>query len=516
MAPSDISPAFSRPARAADSLADLADDRHRFLEKHVLLTGEASTLATANGRSCLLDAARLLLRICPNVTIRLPDVCDDLVAVCRNLTDRIAFGTPVTYQTGAGSYAEYDAILSVGTAVSADLPWTVINAQGWLARVSSGTTPLPGDCVQTNPIAALAAASFGVAEVFKRLLKVRSERGGLIDGLCFSLYSYAVDDSDPGPPIPVELRIDLLVVGAGAIGNGLVHLLAALPLRGRVAIVDRQVFGIENLGTCILIGPNDVGAAKAPFAAEILKANMQLDARGFKDEFEEFARRLGQDLFYPSIVLNGLDDIEARRSVQRLWPDLVVDGAIGTFGCQVSRHPWTDDTACLRCLFPPTRGEAAELKQSRVSGLSITRVADADSVVTEHDIESAPADRRIWLQKQLGRQVCSVVAEAIAESVSQEHQREGFTPSVPFVATLSSALVVAEFVKAIAGWPSQLEPRFQFDVLMGPAFGLMLPEARHADCMCVQRRENIERVRQRRAESLASHATGDRQQHCGS
>lgn len=75
---------------------------------------------------------------------------------------------------------------------------------------------------------------------------------------------------DPGPPIPVELHIDSLVVGAGAIGNGLIHLLAALPLRGRVAIVDRQVFGTENLGTCILIGPNDVGAAKAPFAAENL------------------------------------------------------------------------------------------------------------------------------------------------------------------------------------------------------------------------------------------------------
>ena len=39
----------------------------------------------------------------------------------------------------------FDAILSVGTAVNPSLPWTTINSNGWLARVSSGTRDLPAD-----------------------------------------------------------------------------------------------------------------------------------------------------------------------------------------------------------------------------------------------------------------------------------------------------------------------------------------------------------------------------------
>jgi hypothetical protein len=62
----------------------------------------------------------------------------------------------------------------------------------------------------------------------------------------------------------------------------------------------------------------------------------------------------------PTVVLNGLDNISARHQVHRaLWPDIVIDGAIGDFTCQVSRHPWPDNVACLMCLLreppgPPT------------------------------------------------------------------------------------------------------------------------------------------------------------------
>src|SRR5258706_6756700 len=63
--------ALSRPIATADSLGDLAPDRHRFVQKRVLLSGDPTTLATANGRVMLLSALRLLVRICPNVVVRL-------------------------------------------------------------------------------------------------------------------------------------------------------------------------------------------------------------------------------------------------------------------------------------------------------------------------------------------------------------------------------------------------------------------------------------------------------------
>ena len=61
-------------------------------------------------------------------------------------------------------------------------------------------------------------------------------------------------------------------------------------------------------------------------------------AEGFVGPFEDFARDLQQ---YPAVVVNGLDNIDVRHEVQRaLWPDIVIDGAIGDFSYQVSSHPW--------------------------------------------------------------------------------------------------------------------------------------------------------------------------------
>lgn len=77
---------------------------------------------------------------------------------------------PAAGTTRAGVYAV--AILNVGTGVRPHLPWTAINSNGWVARVSSGPTALPADTDQSNPLAALMAASFGVTEVFKRVFGI--------------------------------------------------------------------------------------------------------------------------------------------------------------------------------------------------------------------------------------------------------------------------------------------------------------------------------------------------------
>jgi molybdopterin/thiamine biosynthesis adenylyltransferase len=285
-------------------------------------------------------------------------------------------------------------------------------------------------------------------------------------------------------------------VGAGAIGNGVVYLLSRLPTAGRVAIVDSQEFGYENLGTCLLIGPADIGTEKATFAASVLRPSLTTD--GFAEDLASFAERFGPPGSWRPIVISALDSIDARYAVQALWPDLIVDGAIGDFGCQVSRHRWGEDTACLMCLFRHPPGEPAELVASRASGLRIARVVGDTEVVTEEDVRHAPPHRQEWLHVRLGRPICSVVQEAIAQQLSLEAQRAGFEPSVPFVACLSASMVVAELVKFQVGWLTPLEPRFQLDILRGPALGQLLPQARRSDCVCTTRPHNIEKVRRAR------------------
>jgi molybdopterin/thiamine biosynthesis adenylyltransferase len=489
-------PRLSRPLSAAASLGELAPDHHRFVDKRVLLTGEADVLATANGRECLLSSLRLLVRICPNLSLFLPADAGPLAAECQTLAGRIAFGRAVEFIPHEPVFTEYDAILSVGTQARPDLPWTVISSNGWLARVSSGNSHLTAACDLANPIGALAAACLGVAEVFKRLIRLKESRGRLLDGLTFSLHSFRCHDNDPGPALPTDLPVDLLLVGAGAIGNGIIHLLSQLPTSGRVWIVDGQLFQKENLGTCLLIGPDDLDMAKAVFAEETL--DRRLHARGFHEELEAFQRRLGSEINYPRVILTALDNIDARHSAQKLWPDLIIDGAIGDFPCQVSRHQWGDDSACLICLFRHPPGPAAEAVASRATGLSRLRVQQAEATVTEDDVRTAPADRQQWLRERLGQQICSVVREGVAQQISDDEQRKGFSPSVPFVACLSACMVVAELVKFVAGWGTGLETRFQLDTLTGPGFGSMFPQDKRRDCECLVRRHNIDTWRQHR------------------
>ena len=481
---------------AAARLGELAPDHHRFVDKHVLLTGEQGTLATANGRECLLSGLRLLARICPTLSIALPADADHLLGECRTLAARVAFGGTVDFTPGAPDFAHYDAILSVGTLARPDLPWTVINSNGWLARVSSGSTNLPNASDLTNPVGALAAACLGVAEVFKRLIRLKESRGRLLDGLTFSLHSYCCQGVDRGPALPAELPLDLLLVGVGAIGNGIVHLLRQLATSGRAWIVDAQTFREENLGTCLLIGPQDLGVAKATFAERILGG--RLHARGFHEELAAFERRLGSEFPHPHVILTGLDNIDARHAVQKLWPDVIIDGAIADFPCQVSRHQWGEESACLVCLFRHPTGPAAENVASLATGLSRSRVEQAEATVTEEDVRAAPGDRQQWLRERLGRQICSVVGEGVAQHISDEDQRKGFAPSVPFVACMSACMVVAELIKFAAGWSTALETRYQFDMLSGPMLGSMFPQEKRRDCECIVRGRNIDTWRRQR------------------
>jgi hypothetical protein len=212
-----------------------------------------------------------------------------------------------------------------------------------------------------------------------------------------------------------------------------------------------------------------------------------------------FAERLGQEIHHPRVVLAGLDNIEARHAVQDLWPDVVIDGATGDFGCQVSLHPWGEDVACLRCLFRHPGGEPAEDIASRATGLRAARTRAAEELLTEEDVLAAPHDKQHWLRQRVGRPICSVVQEGVAQVLSEEKQRDDFAPSVPFVACLSASMAVGELVKFAAGWSTPLEPRFQFDVLRGPASGQFYPQERRPDCFCMTRQLNIGKWRQTRS-----------------
>jgi molybdopterin/thiamine biosynthesis adenylyltransferase len=492
---------MSRPLAAAGRLGDAAPDRHQFPNKRVLLSSDAAQLTDATARYTLLMALRLVTRICRNVTVRLPATATLVRTVLEAEAKRIGFGAPIEFLV-ASEFDGFDAILHVGPQRELGLPWTSIVTNGWLVQAATtggaAHSALRGTRKDrpVNSTAAVMAASLGTTEIFKQLIGLKPERGGPATGVPFSCYSYAVSD-DPGPEFPRLLKLDAALIGFGALGNGIVAALDPLDLAGRLTVVDYQSFGPENLGTCVLLGPSDVGKSKAKVAVERLTTHGGLDVRPFEKDVMLFTRESAAP---PTIVLTALDSGDARRAAQLLWPDLVIDGAIGDFMAQVGFHPGdlAKDVACVRCVYPPDGGGASSrVTAESATGLPSERLANQNDLLTEDDIQAAAEDKRPWLKQNVGKVKCSVVSEAVARAIAIE-SIEGFEPSAPFVACASAAMVMTELVRHAAGEESPIDPRFQFDLLAGPHNGLDFGRGRSQTCECVVRRPIIEALRAKR------------------
>ena len=136
--------------------------------------------------------------------------------------------------------------------------------------MSSGTGGLPLDVATENPVGALAAASLGVEEVFKRLIKLRRERGDLLDGLSFSLRTYRTGEMDCGRELPSSPAVDLLLVGRRR-DRERCHAPTLAAARPRPSRYCRSAdLGEENLATCMLIGETNLGVSKAQTLAGYL------------------------------------------------------------------------------------------------------------------------------------------------------------------------------------------------------------------------------------------------------
>lgn len=480
---------FSRLNASAHALAGADFKPERFVKQPVLLTGSREVLATENGREIARCALLLLMRMTKSLTVAIPHGLDGVARDLSTVAMEHAWDETPQFVRGPVDHGRFVAVLSVGGLARADMPLTVITSNGWSVRVSSSGAPISQTCDIFNPVGALAAASAGAGEIFKRLLGLRQDAGRLLNGEVFSLWSY--DDNDgSGPALPPRLTVDVLVAGGGAIGNGVAHLLSTLPVSGRCRVIDKQAYGPENWGTCLRLTRKGVGRAKAKVLDELLAP--VLDTKSDQSPIEEAEARA--DWRLPSVVLSGFDNVEARHAVQDLWPDLVIDGAIGPkLECQVSTHPWNSAQACLRCAFELPAGEKAEVVQQRKTGLSASILSDLTRELNADDIAVAAPEKQAWLKEQVGKPICSVLEAA--QALSDKEVDAGFRPSVPFVATMSACMMVTELVRYAMEGAANLQPRFFFSLLWGARLGESYPEDRHTDCTCVTRARNIERVR---------------------
>lgn len=140
----------------------------------------------------------------------------------------------------------------------------------------------------------------------------------------------------------------IMVAGAGAIGNEVVKLLALLGV-GHIFIVDFDTVEISNLTRSVLFRAEDVGQSKAMVAAERARAlNPDIKVRAVQGDLET---DVGLGVYRAmDVVIGCLDSIRARLALNRLClragvPSL--NGGIEATLAEVSLYG--EASACFEC-----------------------------------------------------------------------------------------------------------------------------------------------------------------------
>jgi hypothetical protein len=190
--------------------------------------------------------------------------------------------------------------------------------------------------------------------------------------------------------------------------------------------------------------------------------------------------------------------VQARHDAQLMWPSIMVDGGINAIGAAVVTHRLDQpQAACLRCTFqlPLLDGRVV---QARATGLSFESLrGDHGRLLSEADIEEADEAHKPWLlvQLQKGRTVCSTIVEGQARAALGVELAAGFKPSVPFVASASAALVVAQALRSLFYPQDRYVQLFQMaNLFLGPhaSAGALTPASTR--CECTTQRSLILRV----------------------
>jgi hypothetical protein len=158
-----------------------------------------------------------------------------------------------------------------------------------------------------------------------------------------------------------------VLVGAGAIGNAAAWALSRGSLRGTLVIVDPEEVELSNVQRYSLTSLADVGEPKVDVLSRFFTGELTTEL--VHDTWQSFVMERGS---HWDNVLVALDSARDRRAVQAALPRWIANAWTQPGDLGVSVHPWTEDGACLSCLYLPA-GEAPSEDKLIASALGLPR-----------------------------------------------------------------------------------------------------------------------------------------------
>lgn len=279
--------------------------------------------------------------------------------------------------------------LAVGrSAVAHEGPVVYVGSDAWLAKVGS-SGPF-GSGASSNPCGAAAAASIGVANMFRLvfadLLPTSSPD---VFAEVDVLHSRIGSLSSVLPECGVDLG-ETHLVGLGAIGRAAAWTLSQVPgLHGRLVLVDHETIEHSNLQRYVFATQRDQRRSrlKVEAAAEMFtQPGLRVIQQPYR--WGDYLRQRGDCVLQR--VATALDTAVDRIAVQAALPRRVLNAWTQPGDLGTSRHDFIEG-ACLACLYLPN-GEVPSLSQSiahtiRLPEMEVRAVLEVDGPVTGELLE---------------------------------------------------------------------------------------------------------------------------------
>lgn len=346
------------------------------------MTADDSSIQTLSGQIMLITACNLLSRWCRCVSIAISEAhvdaridarkCGAIDFITDQMRDADPFGCfEAIHQLNSGA----DIQLHIG-----DNPRTcaarsvVISSSGWLAAISRDVALLPRTD-SPNVIGALAAACFGVAQVFK--LAINWPNDQLIADGVFDLFSLSrastfnsLTDHDylSAPDIG-----KLLMIGAGSVGSAVAYCLSLMNASCELDVVDRDVVKVQNFSRSPIFGKRSYGIAKVNAVVDYLSAS-SVTPRPYNMWWEEFTRSHDRQTGRFDAWLPLANEFGVRWSMQNNYPPLLIHASttqnwgvnhgrhrFGRDDCLVDRFPSEVSHDALRCSTGEIRIESTQV-----------------------------------------------------------------------------------------------------------------------------------------------------------
>jgi hypothetical protein len=334
---------YARSALAASQvLSGFDEERIRAVldSARVGLAIGSDAAKCSEGRALLDLLVRLLARLYPTLVIRSgvegQNAADEAMRLARAINPNIDFASDPTLEIAIGT-----ALPSAG-----EWPRIFVGSNGWNAFV--GTTKSQTLGSSQNPFGAGAAACLAAANVFRWVFQ---GQGTSLDE--DSIFSVLENESRLGGDADLTGSVgDIVLVGAGAIGNASGWAFSRLPMEGVLHIVDHQAIDLGNLQRYILTERTDENKVKVEVLARYFTGRMQPDPQTLN--FESFVSSKG---YAWSRMILALDSSRDRRAAQASLPQWIANAWTQPGDLGVSSHDFLDG-ACVACLY--LAGQALE------------------------------------------------------------------------------------------------------------------------------------------------------------